>query len=136
MNWSRGRPRVPREVRERVSFAQGEFSLVREAGRRLRAGVEARRERIQGPVISLQAEPAQLFSAFQGRVIVRTEVHGQLHRVRVVLSQTEYALACNAHRDGSRVEVTGILQRDARAKLFDLSQPRGFRVLTAETTSP
>lgn len=106
VSWSRSRPHVPQRIRGQVSFAQGEFSVIREAARRLREGVAARRERVQGPVISLHAEPAQLFGEFQGRVIVRAEVSGRLQRVRVVLSQAEYVRACDAHRDGQRIETT------------------------------
>ncbi len=136
MSWSRSRPQVSCRVRDRVSVAQGEFALIREAGRWLRVGVEARREKVQGPVISLHAETAQLFEEFQGRVTLRADVYGQFQRVRVVLSRAEYAHACDARRDGQRVEVTGILQRDARAKLFDLLEPRGFRVQPSATVLP
>ncbi len=136
MSWSRSRPRLPSRVKDRVSFAQGEFVLIREAGRRLCEGVEARREKVQGPVISLHAEAAHLFGDFQGRVILRAEVNGQTQRVRVLLSRPEYVRACDAHRDGQRVEVTGILQRDARAKLFDLLEPRGFHVQPSAKALP
>jgi hypothetical protein len=46
----------------------------------------------------------------------------------VVLSQAEYARAWDAHRDGQRVEVSGVLQRDANAQIIELLLSRGFRV--------
>jgi hypothetical protein len=136
MSWARNRPRVPRALPQKVSFAQGEFVIIREAGRRLREDVGPRRERIEGAIISLQAEPRQLFGAFEGRVIVRAEVEGRWARIRFLLGQEEYVRACNAHRDRHRVAVTGILHRDASMKVFELSQPQGFEVLPDQLPPP
>src|SRR5207237_1282681 len=36
MSWSRARPRLPQRIRDRVVFTQGQFAIVREAGRHLR----------------------------------------------------------------------------------------------------
>jgi hypothetical protein len=80
-------------------------------------------------VLSLQAEPTQLFEEFQGRVIIRALIAGRPARVRIMLKQAEYALACDAHRDHRRVGVVGVLQRDPQAKMFDLLHPQGFQVL-------
>jgi hypothetical protein len=132
MSWSRSRPRVPQRSRDRVAFTQGQFAIIREAGRRLREGAEPRRERITGLVFRLQAEPPQLREPFAGRVIVRAEVEGRSNRVRFVLPQADYARACDAHRDRRRITVTGVLQREAQSRLFDLLQPREFEVLPAE----
>jgi hypothetical protein len=136
MRWSRNRPRVPRNVSSQVSFAQGEFALIREAGRRLRAVVQPRRERLEGPIISLQAEPAQLFEELQGSVTIRTLVEGHAARVRFRLRQAEYQQACDAHRDRRRIAVTGVLHPDAQARLFELTSPQDFRVLPAEQAEP
>jgi hypothetical protein len=38
MCWSRTRPRVPKAITPQVAFAQSEFAIIREAGRRLPAG--------------------------------------------------------------------------------------------------
>jgi hypothetical protein len=130
MNWSRSRPRTPKGILPRVSFAQSEFAVIREAARRLRDTVEQRRERIEGPILSLQAEPAQLYEEFTGKVVLRALIEGRPARVRVVLKQSEYSAACDAHRDHLRVAVTGILHRDAEAKQFDLLHPQSFQVLT------
>lgn len=134
MNWSRNRPRVPSHIRNRVAFAQGEFSVIREAGRRLRAIAQPRRERLEGPIIGLQAEPAQLFEEFQGSVTIRALVDGRSARVRFLLRQPEYGQACAAHRDRQRVAITGILHRDSQTRMVDLILPQGFQVLAAEVT--
>jgi hypothetical protein len=134
--WSRARPRVPRHIPGRVAFSQGQFAVIREAGRRLREGVEPRRERIVGLVVNLQAEPPRLLSPFEGRVIVRADVEGRSQRVRFVLPQAEYARACDAHRDRRRISVTGVLHRDSQSRRFELQQPRDFQVLAAEPAVP
>ena len=127
-SWSRLRPRVPQSLPQQVCFGQGEFSIIQEAGRRLREGVAPRRQRIEGFIISLHAE-ATLFEEFEGRVVMRTDVGSRSSRVRFVLSKQDYARACDAHRDGRRVAIDGVLQREAQSKLFDLLQPQHFEVL-------
>jgi hypothetical protein len=130
MSWSRNRPRVPKDLPQRVTFTQGELTIVREAGRRLQDGREPRRERIEGFVIGLRAE-CQRFADFQGHVLVRAEVEGRAIRVRFVLGREDYARACEAHRAHQRVAVSGVLNRDATRKGFILAQPQGFQVLAA-----
>jgi hypothetical protein len=129
ISWSPNRRKVPSAIPHRVTFSHTEFPFVREVGRRLRERIEPHRERVEGPVFSLQAEPAQLFEEFQGRVIIRALIMGRSARVRIVLKQAEYSRACDAHRDGHRIAVAGVLQRDPQAKVFDLLQPQGFQVL-------
>src|SRR5947209_19441719 len=104
--------------------------------RRLRESIEPRRERVAGPVVSLQAEPAQLSEEFQGRVTIRSLLAGRAARVRFVLSQADFARACDALRDHRHVAATGILQRDPKAKMFDLLHPQNFKVLVVETSAP
>jgi hypothetical protein len=127
-SWSRSRPHVPRTLPVQVSFGQGVFAIIQEAGRRLREGIAPRRQQLEGLIISLQAETS-LFEGFEGRVVLRTDIGGRPARVRFVLGRQEYAAACDAHRDGRRVAIAGVLQRDARSKMHDLHQPQNFRVL-------
>jgi hypothetical protein len=55
--------------------------------------------KVDGPVISLQAEPAQLYEAFQGRVTIRALIAGRAARVRFVLPEADFSRACEALRD-------------------------------------
>jgi hypothetical protein len=135
MSWSRARPRVPQRIPGRVAFSQGQFILIREAGRRLREGHEPRRERIAGPIISLEAKPPQHLSPFEGRVVVRADVDGRANRVRFVLARADYARACDAHRDGQRISIAGILRWDAQARMFELLQPGDFQVVMPEAAT-
>jgi hypothetical protein len=94
--------------------------------------MEARRACIEAPIISLHPEAAQLHEKFQGNVVLRTRIEDRPARVRVVLKQFEYGMACDAHRDRRRLALTGILHREAKAKQFELLHPRGFQVLAPE----
>jgi hypothetical protein len=134
--WSHSRPRIPATLPRRVTFAHFDFPIVREAGRRLREGIEPRRERIEGPVLSLQAEPAQLYQEFQGRVTIRALIADRAARVRFLLGEADFARACEALRDHRWVAVWGLLQRDATAKMYELLHPQRFEVLAAATPTP
>lgn len=46
--------------------------------------------------------------------------------LRVVLNPAEYRTACDAHRDGRKVAVTGRLEKDA--KFWVLMAPKNFAV--------
>lgn len=129
MSWSRTRPRVPKDLLQRVTFAQGEFATIREAGRRLRESLEPKTVRIIGFIVALKAE-VSLLQEFQGRVDLRTEVDGHSTRIRTVLDRDDYARACDAHRDRRRVAVTGLLHRGVMQKRYELLQPREFQVLS------
>jgi hypothetical protein len=125
VSWSASRPRVPSGVSDPVRFSQSAFGIVREAGRRLREDVDAARRSISGRVISLKAD-ATLLDDFVGTVILRAQLGGSSTRVQVQLDATDYKHACDAHRDGRIVTVTGVLHREL--KLFHLLHPLGFRV--------
>jgi hypothetical protein len=84
---------------------------------------------VEGPIVSLQTEPAHLYEQFRGRVTIRTLIAGRPARVRFVLTQADFAQACEALRDHRRVAAVGVLQRDPKAKLFDLLHPESFQVL-------
>ncbi len=128
ISWSRARPCVPQQIPDRVAFSQGQFVIIREAGRRLREGHEPRRERIPGSIITLHAKPSQSLSPFEGNVVVWAEFEGHANCVRFVLPRADYARACDAHRDGQRISVTGVLQWDPQARMFELLQARDFQV--------
>lgn len=129
MSWSRSRPRMPKGIPQVISFSQGDFPILEEAGRRLRERATPRRERFVGKVFSLQSEVASLFDDLAGKIVIRTEVGGQSARVKVVLNREEYKLACDAHRDDKRVAVTGVIHHDVKIRVYELSEPSDFQVL-------
>jgi hypothetical protein len=125
MSWSSSRPRLPKGVESVIGFSQTAFEIVRESGRKLREELSATRTRIEGRVINLKADPS-LFDDFEGAVTLRADVGGTATRVQVLLNLEDYKQACNAHRDGRIVAVTGLLQREP--KLYYLLQPQDFSV--------
>lgn len=123
MTWSSSRPRLPAAVENVVGFSQTAFEIIRESGRKLREQVSGTRKRVEGRVINLKAD-ATLLDEFEGTVVLRADVGGVLTRVQVLLNAADYKKACDAHRDGQTVAVTGLLQREA--KLYHLLQPQNF----------
>lgn len=127
MSWSRNRPKVMSSIPHKVSFSQTAFSIIQEAGRKLRELPSTRRARLEGVVVSLKAD-ASLVNNFEGTVTLRTNLGGRSTRVQLVLDRDAYLLACDAHRDGKAVAVTGFVQREA--KRHRLLEPENFQVLT------
>ncbi len=126
MTWSSSRPRLPKDVESVVGFSQAAFAIIGESGRELRGQESPARTRIEGRVITLKAD-LSLVDGFEGTVILKAVVGGAPTRVQVVLGPEQYKEACNAHRDGRAVAVSGLLQREA--KLYHLLQPQDFSVI-------
>jgi hypothetical protein len=128
MTWSSSRPRIPKAVESVIDFSQTAFEIVRESGRKLREDGVVARKRIEGRVIGLKAD-SSLFDGFEGTVILRADVAGAPTRVQVLLNLEDYKKACDAHRDGKTVTVSGLLHREA--KLYHLLHPQDFTVVTS-----
>jgi hypothetical protein len=125
MTWSSNRPRVPQRVARSVRFSQSSFGIVKEAGRRLRENADPVRRSVEGLVVSLKAD-ATLLDDFVGTVVLRSQVGGTSARIQVQLNAEDYKRACDAHRDGHTVAVSGVLHREA--KFYRLLYPMAFRV--------
>jgi hypothetical protein len=129
MTWSSSRPRLPKAADSVIDFSQAAFAIIGESGRKLREEMSATRKRIEGHVINLKAD-SSLFDDFEGTVTLRVDVGGAPTRVQVVLNSDDYKKACDAHRDGQAVAVSGLLQREA--KLYHLLQPQNFSVVKVQ----
>ncbi|MDX2038128.1 MAG: hypothetical protein SFX72_15880 [Isosphaeraceae bacterium] len=123
MTWSSSRPRVPKAVKNVVDFSTASIEIIRESGRRLLDRFSATRERIEGRVINLKADSSHVVG-FKGKVTLRVRLNGETTRVQFDLEPDDYRRACDAHRDGRAVAVTGLLQQEA--KQFRLLQPQDF----------
>ena len=128
MGWSSTVP-GPRTVESSIGFSPTAFEIVRESGRKLREDLSLNRKRIEGRIINLKADPS-LFDDFEGAVTLRADVGGIPLGCRYFLNLEDYKKACDAHRDGRIVAVTGLLQREA--KLYYLLQPQDFSVLAKQ----
>ncbi len=126
MSWSQNRPRVPANLSPKVSFSQTAFSIVEEAGRKLREEPSASPKRIEGMVVNLKAEPS-LLDSFEGMVTLRAALGGAPVRIQVALDRDDYKKACNAHRDGQTVAITGLLHRET--KMYRLLEPKNFEII-------
>jgi hypothetical protein len=122
MTWSRNRPTVPATVATQVRFAQAALPILHSAAEALRDRGSPRPQEVQGLIVTLHATNTSL-EGFEGQVDLMTD----LGRVRVLLPKSDYQQACDAHKNGRRVAVTGLLK--PAAKHSELLQPRNFRVL-------
>ncbi len=129
VTWARSRPNLPPSVPQAVSFPQEDFAIIDEAGRQLRTRAYPKRERYEGPVLSVQKALRSLFGNVAGRMVLATEVGGAPGRVKVDLGQDDFIRACDALRNGHRVAVTGIIRHDVKAREYVLSEPGDFQVL-------
>lgn len=126
ISWARSRANVPLDLPQSVAFSQAAFPIIEEVGRRLRERATPKPDRIEGFIVSLRGETT-LLEGFEGNVIIKAAIAGQTARVQLALSKSDYAKACDAHRDARRVSVSGVLHRGA--KTFELLQPQNFQVL-------
>jgi hypothetical protein len=129
MNWSRSRPRVPDRAPNKVSFAEEDFLIIQEAGRRLRQPFRPKRQRFVGKIVALQSDIPSLFDDVVGKIIIRTTARDRPARVKVVLNRDDYTRACDAHRDEKPVAITGLIHHDIKIRVYDLSEPEDFQVL-------
>jgi hypothetical protein len=128
ISWARSRANVPPDLPQKVDFSQAALPIIEEVARRLRQRATPKLDRIEGFVVALKGETT-LLEGFEGNVIIRAVISGQSARVQLTLNKSDYAKACDAHRDARRVAVSGVLHRGAKA--FELLHPQNFEV-TAE----
>ena len=121
--WSRTRPfRFARDV---VQFAGDHALILREAARTFRNREPRLDERLFGFVQRLKRYESET----DGTVTLRASVDGKVQSVTVVLSESDYNLAIQAHRDRSPVILEGDLQRFGQR--WRLSNPRIVEIIVA-----
>ena len=127
ISWSASRPRVPPALPPRVTFSQSSSGVLGEVSQQLRKRTTPQVDRVQGYVVELRAD-ATLFEGFVGTVHLKADIGGKTARVKLMLSdKDQYVKACGAHTQGKPVSAAGVLQRGA--KMYELREPRDFRVL-------
>jgi len=125
--WSPLRPiRQPNALKP-VRFVQSDLAFIKEAGRKLRKRV-VRTDTIEGHIYGLAADPTILPDS-HGTVTIRASVDGKYDRVRFNLGLGDYKKACDAHRDGRKIRVEGILNRGEQSKLFEMPDIIKFQVI-------
>ena len=125
VQWSKRLP-APAGLPPRVLIEGRSFELLDATARTLRAPVEAEEQTFTGEIVRLHRE------SDEERVVVlrilegRPRVHARLH-----LGAEDYRVACDAHRDGRRVQVTGRLER-AGHKQWQVLGAREFGLAEGE----
>lgn len=127
--WSGSRPISSERIRNQVVvFNQDVFATIEEAGRQLRLRAQAIRQEFAGKVLGVNCLIRTLYEDV-AKVTIRAEVDGFNSQVRFDVRSENYRAVCDALRDGSPVRVTGLVHRDARRKVYDLTDPQDFQVL-------
>jgi len=110
---------------ESYSIRPAMLPIIRDAAEKMRRSYISKVRTITGQVTSPKSEhnPADLLDFSSPREIVIEGNSDELTsiKVRVVLSPTDYILAVEAHKSGSLISITGLLERRKRG--WSLSDP-------------
>jgi hypothetical protein len=105
--------------------------ILKEAARVLEKTEEQPDTRIQGRIVQLKSDvpPGQGEQGdFEHIVTVVWEREkAQPLKIRVPLNPEEYRNACDAHKDGKWIQITGVPEK--QGKLWVLTKPHGFTVV-------
>lgn len=124
VQWSK-RLAAPAGLPRRVRLEGRGFELLDATARTLRAPVEAEEQTFTGEIVRLHREADEERVAVLRILEGRPRVQARLH-----LGPEEYRIACDAHRDGRKVRVTGRLER-AGHKQWQVLGIRGFELIEA-----
>lgn len=112
-NWSETEP-PPVDVPQSIVIDREEFQVLSEVEERLIRIIEPVTETIMGQVQSLErAEPGE-DEGDNGIAVISADVRGQLRRIHVPLSGSDYDWAIVAHHQKLVYSVTGTLKKDGR----------------------
>jgi hypothetical protein len=129
VSWARNRGKVPETVPRSVIFPQESFSVIEEAGRELRVRAFATPATYSGRLVGTELVNRPFTSDLVGRIVITTEVAGETAKLKVDLAPDDFELACKALSKRKRVQVTGIILNDVKTRVYELSEPRDFKVL-------
>ena len=120
-SWS---PSWPLDERppEPIVFEGRAFEQLESISRALRSGNEPSRRLLRGRVVRLTADDPVHGDAGPLTVTLEVESANAPTHVEVALSPDQYRQACNAHLDGRRIAVRGVLDRIGRRwQVMDVS---------------
>lgn len=128
VRWSGARRTIPVDYPRTLKFARPDFDVIRRAGRELRSQSEVTQGRIEGWVTDLHSKPS-ILEGYRGTIMLWRTDTAKGGKVRVRLGEVDYASACDAHRDGRKVQIFGKLSQDQSMKHPELSEYLSFHVL-------
>ena len=105
LSWARTLPTPT--TPEAVRFASYDVPVLRQAAQSFRDHEVAQDRRLVGIVQRLESDDIEK----GGTMILKTQIDGRYQRVRIVLNQSDYQRALQAHSDRSQVAVAGTLRR-------------------------
>ena len=129
VSWARSRGPVPASVPQAVSFPQESFLFIAEAGRQLRFRAFAQPEEYRGRLLATEFVQRPFNPDPVGRIIIAAEVAGQPGKIKVDLEAADFRRACDALPDRKQVAVTGIIRNEVKAREYELTEPRDFKVI-------
>jgi hypothetical protein len=131
VNWSKTWPMDGSDQPQVVVFEGKAFEQIAAIAGALRTGNEPRRRQWRGRVIRLFAEDTADEESGPLVVTIALESARPPGRVEVTLDPEQYRQACQAHLDGRRVAVKGVLNRIGKKwRLVDIAE---FQVLSEAT---
>ena len=122
---------APAAIPIRVHLEGKAIKYLESAARYLRSPEQSAEIILTGLLINLRSKSAPTEDEDDGSphqvTIEGTDDKGAERTLRVILSPAEYRAACDAHRDGRKVAITGRLEKEA--KFWVLMAPRDFKVI-------
>lgn len=123
---------APEGVPSTVALEEKAFKYMESMARKWRGAWEATQREITGKVVKLSAydvvdEDDESDGSTNRTVTIHIDEPGQIQNVVVSLGLEEYKLACDAHRDGKSIKLSGFLERTG--KQWRLMNPDGFEMI-------
>lgn len=109
-----------------VKIRGNHFYVMDEISRRYRNVESSERVIVTGIIKRLHKEPVAQYR-YSREISIFTFLDGKTHTIRAELDETDYKLACDAHRDEQTVELRGIL--DKSGKIWRLIHIDSFEIL-------
>lgn len=125
ISWSRSRP-LANFIPGRVRFSPDMVPILQEASRVFKETEPREAFEIRGFVIDLHRDEGSPV----GRVVVSGLIDGDVRKVAIDLSEPEYSIALEAHRDERRMRCVGDLVKHGRS--YRLLNARNLALVTAE----
>jgi hypothetical protein len=124
-SWSPMLP-PPRGVPAFVRIERQYCAAITQVARTLRPTKGPTLDLFIGKVEALHGQPG-VDGRMAGEVVLGAQVEDEILKIRLELGPADYAVACDAHRDGRYVSVHGILHRGAR--VHRLEDATGFGIV-------
>ena len=119
--WAQNRP-LPNDAPLRSVITSDVVPTIEEAARIFRARDTLEDYVIQGPVIKLERPEGQS----NGKVTIYARIEDSMRKVAIDLTESDYAIATQAHQEYSPVKVIGDIVREGRS--YRLNAPVGFSI--------